>query len=78
MQERETGMGYCVANAILKDGREFKQVLIDSGHVTAVKGHKEVPFKEADVDHFVVTHEKWDFTYLRTWQSHRVITRATE
>jgi hypothetical protein len=37
----ETGMGYWIADAHLKDGRE------------------SIPFAESDVDHFVVSHEKW-------------------
>jgi hypothetical protein len=55
----ETGMGYWVADAHLKDGRDFRQVVIDSGFVTKVKGHESIPFAESDVDHFVVSHEKW-------------------
>ena len=52
-------MGYQIATAHLNDGRVFKQVIIDSGYVTAVRGHSVVPFAEADVDRFVVTHDKW-------------------
>lgn len=59
----ETGMGYWVTTAVLKDGREFRQVIVNSGYVTHVKGHNEIPFNESDVDHFVVTHEKWDWSY---------------
>ena len=59
----ETGLGYWVATAILKDGREFRQVIVNSGYVTQVKGHPDIPFKEAEIDRFVVTHDKWDFSY---------------
>jgi hypothetical protein len=55
----ETGMGYSIATAFLKDGRIFKQVIVDGGFVTQVRGHTGVPFNESDVDHFVVTHDKW-------------------
>jgi hypothetical protein len=55
----ETGMGYWIATARLKDGRVFKQVLVEGGYVTRVRGSIGVPFDEADVDRFVVTHEKW-------------------
>jgi hypothetical protein len=57
----ETGMGYWVATAVLKDGRSFPQVVIDSGYVTKVKNHSGIPFLEKEIDHFVVTHDKWDF-----------------
>jgi hypothetical protein len=58
----ETGMGYFVVTAFLKDGRHFKQVVVDEGHVTLVRGYSEIPFMESDIDHFVVTHEKWDWS----------------
>ena len=35
---RETGMGYTVVSIRLCDGREFKQVVIDSGHLARVRG----------------------------------------
>ena len=57
----ETGMGYFVVDVVLKDGRTFKQAVVDSGHVTAVRGYTEIPFTQSDIDHFVVTHEKWDW-----------------
>ena len=56
----ETGMGYWIATAHLKDGRIFKQVLVESGDVTKVRGSPGVPFDEADVDRFVVSHHKWN------------------
>ena len=55
----ETGMGYWIAAAHLKDGRLFEQVLIESGYVTKVQGHSGVPFDEREVDRFVVTHDRW-------------------
>ena len=57
----ETGMGYWVVTAVLKNGTELKQVLVNSGYVTQVKGQKNIPFNELDVDYFFVTHDKWDF-----------------
>lgn len=59
----ETGMGYWVTTVVLKDDREFKQVIVNSGCVTHVKGYKEIPFNESEIDHFIVTHEKWDWSY---------------
>jgi hypothetical protein len=57
----ETGMGYWVATAVLTDGRQYRQVLVNSGFITRVKGYEEIPFVEPEIDHFIVTHEKWDF-----------------
>lgn len=64
----ETGMGYWVTNVVLKDGREYHQVIVNGGYVTQVKGHTAIPFQESDIDHFVVTHEKWDWYAPRSAQ----------
>jgi hypothetical protein len=61
-QQPETGMGFWVVTAVLKDGRRYEQVLVNSGYLTQVKNHKDIPFTENDIDHFTVTHEKWDFS----------------
>jgi hypothetical protein len=61
-QQPETGMGYWVVTAWLKDGRRYDQVLVTSGYLTRVKNHGDIPFTEYDIDHFIVTHEKWDFS----------------
>jgi hypothetical protein len=55
----ETGMGYWIVTAYLKDGRVYRQVLVEGGYVSRVRGEIRVPFSEEDVDRFVVTHEKW-------------------
>jgi hypothetical protein len=57
----ETGMGYQVVSLILKDGRKFDQVVIDSGYVTRVRGYDEVPFAESDIAEIKITHDKWDW-----------------
>jgi len=56
----ETGMGYWIATTILRDGRRFPQTVITGGVVTQVRNHNSIPFKEADIDRFEVTHDKWD------------------
>jgi cytochrome oxidase assembly protein ShyY1 len=60
-QQPETGMGYWVITAVLKDGRRYDQVLVNSGYVTQAKNHRDLSFTEHDIDHSIVTHEKWDF-----------------
>ena len=57
----ETGMGYHVVDIELKDGREFKQAVIDSGHLTRIRGLKQVPFSETDIADIRVTHDKWNW-----------------
>jgi hypothetical protein len=60
-QQPETGMGYWVVSAVLKDGRQYDQVIVNSGYVTRVRNYRAIPFTEPDVDRFIVTHAKWDF-----------------
>ena len=58
--QRETGMGYWVVTVHLKDGRIFEQVVVNSGYITKIRGYDEIPFDEAEIDHFLVTHAKWN------------------
>jgi hypothetical protein len=58
----ETGMGYWVATAYLKDGSIFPQVVIVGGIVTQIRGHSAIPFTEEGIDHFEITHDKWDWS----------------
>ena len=57
----ETGMGYHVVSVILRDGRCFEQAIVAGGRLTTIRGLGVIPFSEADIDHFVVTHRKWDW-----------------
>jgi hypothetical protein len=57
----ETGMGYWVTDVVLKDGSRVSQVVVDSGYITKIKSMLFIPFDEDDIDHFVVTHEKWNW-----------------
>jgi len=33
------------------------------GFFTRVRYHKNVPFTEADIDHFKITHDEWDWLF---------------
>jgi hypothetical protein len=57
----ETGMGYTVVRVTLCDGRIFRQVILDSGAVTRVRGLSGIPFSESDITDVEATHEKWDW-----------------
>lgn len=57
----ETGMGYHVVTIELKDGRKFKQSIIDSGQLVRIRGLQEIPFSESDIANLTVTHDKWDW-----------------
>jgi hypothetical protein len=55
VQQPETGMGYQIATVILRDGRRFKDALIQHGVITRIKGLTVIPFKEPEIVDIVVT-----------------------
>jgi len=58
----ETGMGYWVVTVRLMDGRSYERaVVVDSGHLTKIRGRTDIPFKADDIAELLVTHDKWDF-----------------
>lgn len=61
VSQPETGMGYHIVTVKLKDGTIFNQVVVDSGFITKIKGIKDIPFKEDDIQDITVTHDKWNF-----------------
>lgn len=57
----ETGMGYTIVDVKLTDGRIFRQVLIDSGNLSRIRGLSDIPFTEAEIADITVSYEKWDW-----------------
>ena len=57
----ETGMGYHIVDVELKDGRVFKQAVVDSGYLTRIRNRDDIPFLESDIADMRVTHEKWNW-----------------
>jgi hypothetical protein len=62
LSQRETGMGYWVVDVTLNDGKVYKQVVIDSGYFTKVRGFSKIPFFPEQVEALEVTHQKWIFS----------------
>lgn len=54
----ETGMGYVIATVVLKDGRRYPRVAITGGIIDSIEGYSSIPFVEAEIAEFVVTHDK--------------------
>lgn len=54
----ETGMSYHIVSVFLRGGRCFEQAVVVGGILSSVRGYEEIPFTEADIDRFVVTHDK--------------------
>ena len=63
ISQPETGMGYSIVSIVLRDGKRFDQVIVDSGYVTKIKGMHTIPFGNDDIDDIIVTHAKWDFRH---------------
>ena len=62
LRQPETGMGYQIVAVTLRDGRIVPDVVIVGGSVIGeVRGHSEIPFDPAEIEHIEVTHNKWDF-----------------
>jgi hypothetical protein len=61
LSKPETGMGYQVVSVLLKDGRRFDRVGVNSGYITRIKDMTEIPFAEEDIQEIIVTHDKWNF-----------------
>jgi len=61
VSQPETGMGYQIVTAILKDGRRFQQAVHSGGHISRVRGYSSVPFQEEEIEDIIVTHDKWDW-----------------
>jgi hypothetical protein len=56
----ETGMGYVIVTAILKDGRRYPRVAVIGGMIGDVDGDPTIPFTEDEIAEFIITHDKTD------------------
>jgi hypothetical protein len=54
-------MDYYIVTVHLKDGQKFPQAVVRGGSLTKIRHHNEIPFTENDIDHFEITHDKWDW-----------------
>jgi hypothetical protein len=54
-------MGYQIVTVQLRDGRKYKQTIVDSGYITRVRGLDHIPFAEDDIAEIIVRHDTWDF-----------------
>ena len=55
------GFGYQFVSIKLKDGRFFPQAVASEGCVIQVKGFREIPFVETDIDSVEANGEPWNF-----------------
>lgn len=61
LSQAETGMGYQIVSVILKNGKRYDRVIVNSGYITRIKGLNNIPFSEDEIAEIEVTHDKWDF-----------------
>lgn len=55
----ETGMGYQIVTARMRDGRQYERVLIlDAQSIETVDGKTDIPFNPYEIESVIVTHDK--------------------
>jgi len=60
-KEKQTRLGYQFVSIKLKDGRYFEQAVASEGCIIQVKGHKDIPFTEAEVESVELSDKPWNF-----------------
>ena len=55
------GFGYQFVSVRLKDGRVFAQAVASEGCLIQVKGFREIPFVESDIESVDADGEPWNF-----------------
>jgi hypothetical protein len=60
-REKQTRLGYQFVSVKLKDGRYFEQAVASEGCLIQIKGQKDIPFTEFEVDSVELSDKPWDF-----------------
>ncbi len=60
-KEKQTRLGYQFVSVKLKDGRYFEQAVASEGCIIQVKGQKDIPFTEAEVESVELSDKPWCF-----------------
>ncbi|MGB9435272.1 MAG: hypothetical protein WBQ89_23700 [Candidatus Acidiferrum sp.] len=60
-KQTQTRLGYQFVSVKLKDGRYFEQAVASEGCIIQVKGQKDIPFTEAEVDSVEINDKPWNF-----------------
>jgi hypothetical protein len=59
--EKSSDLGYQFVSVRLKDGRYFEQAVASEGCIIQVKGHRNIPFTEFDVESVELSNQPWNF-----------------
>ncbi len=60
-KEKQTRLGYQFVSVKLKDGRRFEQAVASEGCIIQVKGQKDIPFTETEVESVELSDKPWNF-----------------
>jgi len=60
-EEDEVGPGYQFVSVSLKDGRYFESAVASEGFIIQVKGCKDLPFTQEEVESVALTDKSWNF-----------------
>jgi hypothetical protein len=71
-EAEETGIGYQVVSAKLRDGRFFEQVAVSDGYIVEVHGYRSIPFEPEEIASLTVSDKPWNFRRRSDRQRTRV------
>jgi len=60
-KEKQTRLGHQFVSIKLKDGRYFEQAVVSEGCIIQIKGQKDIPFAEAEVESVEFSAKPWNF-----------------
>ena len=60
-KEKQTRLGDQFVSVKLRDGRYFEQAVASEGCILQVKGQKEIPFTEDEVESVELSDKPWNF-----------------
>ncbi len=62
---KQSQLGYQFVSVKLKDGRYFEQAVASEGCLIQIKGYRDIPFTEAEVDSVDLSDKTWNFRRRR-------------
>ena len=60
-KEKQTRLGYQFVSVKLKEGRYFEQAVASEGCIIQVKGQRDIPFTETEVESVELSDKPWYF-----------------
>jgi hypothetical protein len=74
--ETSTDLGYQFVSVKLKNGQSFDPAVASEGCIIQVKGYRDIPFSDADVESVEASHKSWNFRRRKTEAATRTDTKG--